>query len=281
MTETWQTANRANWDERVPVHLRSYNLAPLRAGRGRLHPIEEAELGPVAGLRILHLQCHIGSDTLTLAQQGADVTGLDFSEPAIAAARALAAELNLNARFVLSDLYAAPQTLPEPASFDRVFTTWGTIYWLPDIDAWARVIAHFLKPGGTFYFADGHPTAYVFDDECALPDGRPGYFCPYFHQDPLIQDDPRDYADPTARLANTRTYQYSHPISRIVAALLSAGLTLEFLHEHASVPWRMFAQLVEHKDGLYRWPDKEWLPLAVSLRARRPATDTLPAQDPI
>ena len=271
MTDEWRTANRANWDERVPVHLRAYNLAPLRAGQGRLTPIEQAELGPVAGNRILHLQCHIGSDTLALAQQGADVTGLDFSEPAIAAARALATELDLQARFLVSDLYAAPQTLPEPASFDRVFTTWGTICWLPDIDAWARVIAYFLKPGGTLYFADGHPAALVFDDETALPDGRPGYFLPYFHQGPLIQDDPRDYADPAARLAATKTYQYAHPISHIVTALLAAGLTLDFLHEHPAVPWRMFAPLVPDANGLYRWPDRPWLPLALSLGARKPA----------
>ena len=271
MTEAWREANRANWDERVPVHLRAYDLAPHRAGHGRLHPIEEAELGPVTGLRILHLQCHIGSDTIALAQQGADVTGLDFSAPAIEAARAFAAEVNLAARFLVSDLYAAPGTLPEPASFDRVFTTWGTICWLPDIDAWARVIAHFLKPGGALYFADGHPAAYVFDDECALPDGKPGYFLPYFHQGPLIQDDPRDYADPEARLASTRTYQYSHPLGCIIGALFKAGLKLEFLNEHAAIPWRMFAQLVQGDDGLFRWPDKQWLPLAVSLMARRPS----------
>ena len=269
MTEAWRDANRANWDERVPVHLRAYNLAPLRAGKGALYPIEAAELGPVAGLRILHLQCHIGSDTLALAQQGAEVTGLDFSEPAIAAARALAAELGLPARFVVSDLYAAPQTLPEPASFDRVFTTWGTICWLPDLAGWARVIAHFLKPGGTFYMADGHPTALVFDDDNALPSGLPGYFLPYVHQGALIQDDHRDYADPEARLASARTYQYAHPLGAIVSALLEAGLTLEFLHEHQAVPWRMFAALIEDADGLYRWPGQPWLPLAFSLRARR------------
>jgi SAM-dependent methyltransferase len=270
MTEAWREANRANWDERVDIHLRAYDLAPLRAGRGRLTPMEEAELGEVAGQRVLHLQCHIGSDTLVLAQRGAEVTGLDFSAPAIAAARTLAAELGLPARFVVSDLYAAPDSLPEPHGFDLVYVTWGALCWLPDIAAWARVVAYFLRPGGALYLAEGHPAALVFDDECALPDGLPGYFLPYFHQGPLIQDDTSDYADPDARLQSTRTYQYIHPLGGVVSALLAAGLTLEFLHEHDAVPWRMFAALEEDAGGVYRWPDRPWLPLAFSLRARAP-----------
>lgn len=269
MDEAWREANRANWNERVAVHLRSYDLAPLRAGKGRLTPIEIAELGDVRGKRILHLQCHIGTDTLTLAQMGAEVTGLDFSPPAIAAARALAAEIGVDARFVVSDLYAAPDVLPEPGAFDLVYTTWGTICWLPDIAGWARVVAHFLKPGGALYFADGHPAAYVFDDDVAGPAGFPGWFMPYFATDPLIQDDPRDYSDSAARLAASRTYQYAHPLGAIVGALLDAGLRLEFLHEHDRVAWRMFAALVPDEGGLYRWPDQAWLPLAVSLMARR------------
>jgi len=271
MTEAWREANRANWDERVAIHLRAYDLADLRAGRGRLHPIEEAELGPVAGKRILHLQCHFGADTLTLAQQGADVTGLDFSPAAIAAAGTLAAELNLPARFIEADLYAAPTALPEPKSFDIVFISWGTTCWLPDIDAWARVAASFVRPGGRLYFADGHPAALVFDDDAPGARGMPGFFAPYFMDGPLIQDDPRDYADPTARLTNTRTFQYGHSLGRIVSALIAAGLTLDFLHEHDSIPWRMFAALIPAEGGLYRWPDKPWLPLSFSLSTRRPA----------
>ena len=271
MTEAWREANRANWDERVAVHLRSYDLAPLRAGRGQLTPIETAELGDVAGKRILHLQCHIGSDTLALAQMGAEVTGLDFSAPAIEAARALAAEIGVAARFVVSDIYAAPEALPEPASFDLVYTTWGTICWLPDIAGWARVIAHFLKPGGALYFADAHPAALVFDDDVAGPVGFPGWFTPYFDTAPLIQDDTRDYSDATARLSAMRTYQYIHPLGAIVSALLDAGLRLAFLHEHPAVAWRMFLALERSADGMYRWRDKPWLPLSVSLMARRPA----------
>ena len=125
MAEDWLALNRANWDERVPVHLasREYDLVALRAGRRRLDVLTEAMLPPLAGLRVLHLQCHFGRDTLVLAGRWADMTGVDFSPPAIAAAQALAAEVGLAARFVLSDVHGAPAALAEPASSDLVFTT--------------------------------------------------------------------------------------------------------------------------------------------------------------
>ncbi len=270
----WRALNRANWDERVPVHLASalYDVTPLRAGTARLNPIEEAELGPVDGLRVLHLQCHFGRDSLILAQCGATVVGLDFSPPAIAAARALAEELGLaeRARFIEADLYDAPAAIAEPASFDRVFTTWGTICWLPDIAGWARVVAHFLKPGGSFYFADGHPAALVLDDRTQHADGSPGFYLPYLRNEPLLFDDPTDYADATAQLANARTCQWLHPIGTVVTALIQAGLRLDWLHEHPAVTWRMFNCLAEGEDGMFRWPGPPWLPLSYSLQATQP-----------
>jgi len=270
----WREANRANWDERVTVHLgpRGYDLSGLRAGRGRLNAIEEAELGDVHGLRVLHLQCHFGNDSLTLAQRGAEVVGLDFSRPAIDAAQRLAAELGLGARvrFVEADLYEAPAAIAEPSSFDRVFVTWGAITWLPDITRWAQIVAHFLKPGGLLYLAEGHPAALVFDDMTPLPSGMPGYFAPYFGGAPIVTDDPRDYADPDARLTNARQYGWIHPLGDVVGALIAAGLQLEWLHEHDCVTWQMFTCLVrDDASRLYRWPDKPWLPLAFSLSARR------------
>ena len=268
----WYAANRANWDERVPLHLRSYDLAPLRAGSGRLYPIEESELRIAPGERILHLQCHIGSDTLTLAQRGAIVTGIDFSRPAVEAARALAAELGLSDRatFIESNVYEAPKVHPAQGQYDRVFVTWGAINWLPDIRQWAKVVSEYLRPGGRLYLAEGHPAALVFDDQAAQPDGMPGFFLPYFHREPAVLDDPSDYSDPGARLVNTRTYEWIHPLGSIVDALHEAGLRLEFLHEHAAVPWQMFRLLVPAPDGLYRWPgNQQWLPLSFSLSATR------------
>jgi SAM-dependent methyltransferase len=267
----WRAANRANWDERVDVHLgtEGYDLAPLRAGRGRLNAIEEAELGAVDGLRILHLQCHFGRDSFILAQRGAEVVGLDFSARAIAKARELAKELGLErrARFVEADLYDAVAAIAEPHAFDLVFVTWGAITWLPDITRWAAIVAHFLKPGGALYLAEGHPAALVFDDSRRLADGNPGYFAPYFQLEPVVTDDPTDYADRAVRLKNSRQYNWMHPLGTIVTALLEAGLRLNWLREHDSVTWRMFETLVEGPGGLYRWPDKRWLPLSFSLRA--------------
>jgi SAM-dependent methyltransferase len=272
--QDWRRANRANWDERVSVHLGAecYDLGRLRAGCERLNPIEEAELEPVEGLRVLHLQCHFGRDSLILAQRGARVVGLDFSEPAIAAARELAAELGLTerAQFVEADLYDAPTAIPEPGAFDLVFVTWGAINWLPEIERWADIVAQFLKPGGTLYLAEGHPAALVLDDAAPRQGDMPGWFAPYLAREPLVIDNPLDYADATARLRNTRTYEWIHPLGDIVSALVAAGLTLKWLHEHDAVPWRMFELLVKDADGMYRWPDKAWLPLAFSLKAVRP-----------
>lgn len=270
MTDDWRALNQANWDERVGVHLgpRGYDLDALRRGGERLNAIEEAELGAVAGLRVLHLQCHFGRDSLILAERGAEVTGIDFSRAAIEAAQGLAAELGSSARFIRSDLYAAPDALPEPASFDLVYITWGTICWLPDIAGWARVIAHFLRPGGALYFADAHPVAYVLDDDAAVA-GLPGWYLPYFGGEPFVHEDARDYIDPVARLANTRQVNWLHTLADVLGALLAAGLRLEWLHEHPRVTWKMFACLVEDEDGCWTWPDRRWLPLSVSLRAIR------------
>jgi len=276
----WARLNRAHWDEKVPVHLASgfYDLAPLRAGAGRLYPIEERELLVIApegwdGLRVLHLQCHFGADTLVLAQRGAEVVGIDFSMPAVVAARELATELGLDdrSRFVCADLYDARHRLPDPEGFDVVYTTWGTIGWLPDIEEWARIIAWFLKPGGRLYFADGHPTAWVFDDTAgalATPTGAfPAPYAGYFETAPIDDADDRDYADPAASFQNARTVEWMHPLGSIVTALIDAGLAIDFVHEHDAVPWQIFDLAVPRGDGLWGWPDRAWLPLAVSIAA--------------
>jgi SAM-dependent methyltransferase len=207
-----------------------------------------------------------------LAQRDAQVVGLDFSGPAIAVARDVSAELGLDGRtrFVEADLYDAPAAIPEPSSFDLVFVTWGAINWLPDIQRWAEIVARFLKPGGALYLAEGHPAALVLDDAAPRHGDMPGWYAPYFHCEPLVFDTPYDYADDTARLRNARTCEWIHPLGEIVTALLAAGLTLRWLHEHDSVPWRMFKALVEDASGMYRWPELPWLPLAFSRRADRP-----------
>jgi SAM-dependent methyltransferase len=272
-------SNRRLWDERVAVHLApdGYDLTALRAGSGMLTRLEEGELreaiGPLAGKRIIHLQCHFGADTLALAQRGAEVVGVDFSPAAIATARDLAGELGLvdRVRFVECNVYDAPEAVGGASgSFDCVFASWGTISWLPDIAAWARVVAHFLPPGGRLYLADAHPTALVFDDLVAGADGMPGWFAPYFARTSIIFEEESDYANPAAELENTRQYVWLHPTGDLLAALADAGLALRFLREHDGLPWAMFRCLVQSPDGLFRWPDRPWLPLSFSLLAEKP-----------
>jgi SAM-dependent methyltransferase len=274
--DDWLILNLANWNGRVPVHLNAprlhYRLDALKNGTERLDPIATDVLGPVDGLRVLHLQCHFGADTLTIAQHGATVTGLDFSPPAIEAARSLAAELGLadRARFVQANIYDAEAAINEPNSFDRVFVSWGALCWLPDIHTWARIVASFLKPDGYLALADAHPIAYVFDDMTATPDGKPGWYMPYLGRQPLFEDRPEDYADPTARLKNSRTVEFLHPIGDVIMALLNAGLRIDRFHEHDSIVWQLFAQLEIRGPSEHVWPDKPWLPLSYSLRAAKP-----------
>lgn len=276
MTEPeWRRLNRANWDEKVPIHLN----APLHYARDRLttrppavDPLAAAVLGPVDGLDVLHLQCHFGMDSLNLARLGARVVGLDFSAPAIEAARELATELGLDGRasFVNADVYDAPSTLPRAGDFDRVFVSWGALCWLPDMAGWARVVAHFLRPGGYLALAEAHPFAYVFDNAKASPDGMPGWYAGYLERQPHHENNPIDYADPTARLVNSRTVEFIHPISDILNGLMDAGLRIERFQEHDSIVWQMFTPLVGDDRAGFRWPDRPWLPLSFSLRARLP-----------
>ena len=270
--------NRAWWDERAPLHAgpaSTYDLEEFRRHPDRLHPIELAEVGDVAGKRLLHLQCHIGTDTLSWAGRGAEVVGVDFSAPALEVARGLARDLGLEdrARFVESDVYRLPEVLD--GAFDVVFASWGAIAWLPDVARWFRVAAHFTAPGGIVYLADGHPTTWIFDEVAATPaDLRVIY--PYFTTDaPLVYvgpDESGSYAVPDAPTTHNATHEWVHPLGSIVQAAIDAGLVVEMLHEHQAVPWPVFPFLLRGDDGLYRMPDDApSFPLAFSIRARKPA----------
>lgn len=266
--EEYLEANRARWDELVGIHVPSafYDVDGFKAGRISLSPIEREELGDVAGRSLLHLQCHFGLDTLSWARLGARVTGVDFSPVAVEAARGLAAELGIDARFLCSDVYGLPQVLDE--RFDVVFTSWGVICWLPDLDRWARVASHFMAPGGTFYMAEFHPFACVFDTESESLLFRYQYFN---SGEPEIFEEGRgSYADPTAELENKVTYSWSHSMGEVVNALIAAGLSIDFLHEFAFSPewYRPFLELGD--DGLYRMKeDHGCLPLAFSIKATK------------
>jgi SAM-dependent methyltransferase len=235
----WMPANRRNWDERAAIHARNrtgfYPIDRLKAGEDILQPIEAAEIGDVAGKRLIHLQCHIGLDTLCLARRGAIVTGLDFSPTAIAAARALASELGIPAEFVESDVFGARERLS--GSFDLAFVTWGTICWLPNIERWAQVVASLLAAGGALYLADAHPSALVLEEI----EGRilPHYPWRVSADKPLIFEDAQTYTGDATELVEKRNYEWIHPLSAIITGLIEAGLQLEFLHEHERLPWKL------------------------------------------
>ena len=171
--------NLAKWNALVPVHARSkmYDVAGFKAGRISLHELELAEVGDVRGKSLLHLQCHFGHDTMSWARLGAEVTGLDFSDEAIKLARSLIDELKIPARFICADIYDTGAVLGD--QFDVVFTSYGAITWLPDMQRWAQIIAQSLKPGGFFYIADEHPFASIFNhrDDASTLTIQYRYFC--------------------------------------------------------------------------------------------------------
>ena len=262
--------NRANWDERVAIHARDttgdYMLDRFRAGADALHDVEAAELGDITGKRVLHLQCHIGRDTLCLVRRGASATGLDFSEPALAVARQLARETKLAAEFVHGTVEQAPKLAPGP--FDLVFTTWGTIGWLPDIKQWASTIAAVLKPGGELYFADIHPAFAVLE----VVDGK---LVPTWDFDtppdaPLSFSNATTYTGDQTVMTNQATREWIHSLSSVLGALMNAGLSITMFREHEVLPWQGLSVLVPATERLWRLPDGyPHMPLSYSLRARK------------
>jgi SAM-dependent methyltransferase len=262
----WLAANKAMWDERVPIHTKSrfYDVEGFLAGKETLRAFELAEVGPVDGKSLVHLQCHFGLDTLSWARHGARVSGLDFSQPAVEAARGLAAQIGVEADFVCSNVYAATEAFGG-RQFDVVYTGLGALTWLPDITAWAKVAASLVKPGGFLYLAEFHPTSDIFADTelTAAYD--------YFHTEPKVWTEPGTYTDGDQATQNNLSYDWTHPIGEVVTALIGAGLRLEFLHEHG---YTLFARwpFLEHAEGSdeYHLPaGTPTLPLMYSLRASK------------
>lgn len=262
--------NRARWDEVVDIHVSSdfYRVAEFKAGHSSLDPIVLSELGDVAGRKLLHLQCHFGLDTLSLARLGADVTGLDFSPKAIAAARNLAEETGIDARFVEGRVERAPDLAG--TGFDFVFTSWGVLVWLPDIDLWAQTIARCLKPGGRFYIAEGHPILWIFEDQKDAYLDNLNVVRSYFLDGPQRWENPFDYAEPSVSLKHHQSNEWQHGLGEVVTALADAGLHIDFLHEHDRLVWPGIPGMVSNGDGEYRAPEgTPRLPFAYSISARK------------
>jgi SAM-dependent methyltransferase len=270
----YQTLNRANWDERAPAHAASPDYAVERfvADPGFISDVVRFDLprlGGVAGLRGVHLQCHIGTDTISLHRLGARMTGLDFSSASLAQARRLAAATNADVDFVESDVYEAPAMLGEGA-FDLVYTGVGALCWLPDIRRWAQVVDALLRPGGRLFLREGHPMLWALDD--TRDDDLLVVDYPYFERpEPLVWEEGGTYVETDATFQHTVTHEWNHGLGEIVTALLDRGFNLTMLQEHDSAPWNAMPSLmVSDELGEWRLRDRPWrLPQTYTLQARK------------
>jgi SAM-dependent methyltransferase len=261
-----EESNRLHWDEIAPVHLKAYRVDALLSGVSLIDEIQKQELYPIAGKRLLHLQCHIGTDTLSLALDGAQVTGVDFSPQSIHIARELAGKMNLPAEFIVANVLELPEDLL--GEFDLVYTSQGVLCWISDIKRWAQTVARHLKPGGIFYIFETHPALMMFDDNQA--DSFQIKYS-YFHSpEPLHFDDEwPDYADSTY-VPKTATYEWQWSLSDIVNALIENGLTIELLNEHDKCFYKALPAMTRTPDGWWILPGYEgMIPMAFSLRARK------------
>jgi SAM-dependent methyltransferase len=264
MHEQEVAANRRAWDQLAGVHVRSkfYDVAGFEAGALSLTPLEIEYVGEVRDQRLLHLQCHFGLDTLSWARLGARVTGLDFSEAALAEARALAIRVGLQdrARFVGANVYDAPAALGGE-TFDVVFTSFGALAWLPDLEGWARAIAGCLRPGGRLHLIEFHPAIWMFDDDFEEIVYR------YDGGGPITCNDQGSYADRSAPVV-TRTFIWNHGLAATAGALLRAGLTLDRLEEYDYTPFAIFRDMEEigpRQHRMRKFGDR--LPLTFALTA--------------
>lgn len=268
--------NYENWEDRVPIHAASqtYDVAGLAKDRQRLTRViqrDRERLPPLAGMDVVHLQCHIGTDTLSLARLGpASVTGYDFSPSALRVARALAADAGMTIAYVEGELYDAGEVLGRER-FDVVYTGTGALNWLPDIRAWAEVVAGLLRPGGILHLHEGHPVLWSLDEA----DDQPVIRYPYFETvDPLGFDEPGTYTDgDTSSMTHTATREWNHGLGQVVQAVIDAGLVVTMLEELQYCDWLALPNLmetIEPDGGAVLRESRDRIPLTYTLQARRP-----------
>lgn len=271
--DDYLAVNRANWDSRVPHHVAGYGLDRYRHDPAHLSHVVRFDLprlGSVEGLDVVHLQCHIGTDTLSLARLGArSVTGLDFSTPALAAAAELAAACGRAIDFVEAELYGAVDALG-PERFDLVYTGIGALCWLPDVRRWAEVVAALLRPGGRLFMREGHPVLWALDDE--RPDGLLVLAYPYFETGGVPFSEQYSYVEHAGTIESPDMVCFNHGLAEIITALMAAGLRLEAIEEHDTVPWNPLGRAMEEAGGgEYRLREgPERLPLTYTLQASKP-----------
>jgi SAM-dependent methyltransferase len=270
MASDYVEVNRANWNSRVPLHERGYGLEKFRAKPGWLSEVVQFDLprlGDVRGAELVHLQCHIGTDTLSLSRLGAKVTGVDFSAPALKVARELARDCGADVSYVEAQVYDAVAVLGR-ARFDVVYTGIGALCWLPSIERWATTVTELLKPGGRLFIREGHPILWAL---CGpRPDGLLVLEYPYFETAEGTEFvETKTYVDHEGEVASPRSICFNHGIGEIVTAILGSGLKLTAFEEHQSVPWNPFGE-AGFRDAQAEWhlhQKPERIPASYTLQA--------------
>ena len=261
--------NLANWNERVEGHIGGYEVEGYIEDPSRLSKcvtFDRDRLGDLTGLDVLHLQCHIATDTITLARMGANVTGIDFAPDAIAAARDMFDRSGTPGRFIEAELYDAPAALDQ--QFDMVYTGIGALCWLPDIDGWAGVVDHFVKPGGRLFITEAHPILWALEDE--RDDEMLVIGHPYFEGRMTSWDTDFSYLG-DATITNTRTNEWNHGLGEIFTALLGRGFAIRQYEEHRVLPWQSHTWMNEEPEGWFHFPPgvADQVPLMYTLVAEK------------
>lgn len=256
--------NRLNWNENTPIHQQSdfYNVDEFKKGKSTLNSIELQAIGNVNGKSLLHLQCHFGMDSLSWARNGAEVTGVDISDASIKVAEGLASELNIKAKFIRSNIYDLDQNLD--GDYDIVFTSYGTIIWLPDLDKWASIVAAFLKPGGTFVIVDFHPFIWTLDSKMEK------FQYSYFNRGVITETESGSYADPHSGIENT-SHTWNHSLSELIQSLISNGLVIQEFEEYPYSPYNITPNMIKVKEGEWQINGMEgMLPITYMIKATKP-----------
>jgi len=262
----FEESNKKLWNELTGVHIRSYGVDEFKKGKSTLDKIQLKEIGNVREKSLLHLQCHFGLDTLSWAREGAIVTGVDFSKKSIEYANQLKEELNINARFICCNIYDLRSHLDE--KFDIVYTSQGVLCWLKDLEEWAKIIHHFLKPYGIFYIMEEHPIKNILED---AKKGKLEISYPYFHskQPTKWDDDYPDYSDETY-IPKNPSYEWQRSLSDVVNSLIKAGLRIEFINEFDKIFFKAFPGMKCDKESWWYLPDyRNKIPLMFTLRAKK------------
>ena len=243
--ENYIDINKQSWNNKAGIHFKSefYDIDSFLKGRSSLKEIELNLLGDIKGKRILHLQCHFGQDTISLSRLGAEVTGVDFSDKAIEIAKQIGEETQSNVKFICCDIYNLPNYLDE--LFDIVFTSYGTIGWLPDLDKWAKVVSTFLKPNGKFIFVEFHPVVWMFDDNFKEIKYN------YFNAGVITETESGTYADKNAKIIQEYV-MWNHDLSEVINSLIKNDLEINSLNEYDYSPYNCFNNTIEIEAGKFR-----------------------------